>query len=639
MKSVNQTGYRTDIDGLRAVAVALVLAFHAFPDAVPGGFAGVDVFFVISGFLITRLILAPDFAIVDFYQKRARRLFPALAIVLLSSLAAGWYLQTPSQFADLGPQFADLGRQALAASLFLPNILFWSQTGYFDAAAVTKPLLHLWSLGVEEQFYLVWPFLLLLTAHFRFRVRWLLVWIFVLSLLSGFYGDHVDPTGASSFYLPLPRAWELVAGSYLAVSRTLFCPRSICLSNVATLAGLSAIVLGAIFSGKGTSWPNLATVSSVGGAVSIIHCGTSSPVSKWLLSNRLATALGKISYPLYLWHWPVLTFFYLRTGAALSPLAACAALLVSLCLALLTYSALETPIRRSVSLRLAVPTLASALAVAGFVGLGIELKDGMPSRLPTTLQEALNYERYDFKTGAFLADCWLENESTVQRLPTSCIRTDAVDSILIVVDSHAVFLSTGLRAVFGADRVTQLTRSSCPPLPEYGSEACHDINRAAVKIIEHRPPKTVVLFAAWQNYPGGWQHGSANLAMLGNMIEAIRRAGASNILVVGPAPRFDPTLPSLLMQDWLKRHWSVIPDRIDNGRQETKAISQNIGNLASASNVRFLSLLDLLCTEHGCLTKVPGTRSSLVTWDYGHLTKEAAKLVAEIIRDGMGPEK
>ena len=167
-----KTEYRPDIDGLRAIAVILVLGFHAFPKAVPAGFVGVDVFFVISGFLITGVILQREFSFLEFYARRARRLFPALTLVVAFSVVAGWLYLTPGQFRALGNQVA-------AAALFVPNLLFWSEAGYFDASALTKPLLHLWSLGVEEQFYFVWPLLLFVTVKFHVRVTWILLGVSV----------------------------------------------------------------------------------------------------------------------------------------------------------------------------------------------------------------------------------------------------------------------------------------------------------------------------------------------------------------------------------------------------------------------------------------------------------------------------
>jgi peptidoglycan/LPS O-acetylase OafA/YrhL len=203
--------YRADVDGLRAVAVALVVAFHAFPAAVPGGFIGVDIFFVISGYLITGVILdhqaVNSFSIKSFYIRRARRILPALAIVISATLVIGWFVLLPAHYERLG-------LHAAASALFVPNLVYWSEAGYFDVAAKTKPLLHLRSLGVEEQFYLVWPLLFVLLRRWKAQPTKILCVLCVISLLYSSVEAFRDPVAA--FYSPLSRLWELGTGGVLA---------------------------------------------------------------------------------------------------------------------------------------------------------------------------------------------------------------------------------------------------------------------------------------------------------------------------------------------------------------------------------------------------------------------------------------
>jgi peptidoglycan/LPS O-acetylase OafA/YrhL len=208
---VHNTSYRPDIDGLRAVAVLAVVLFHAFPNALSGGFAGVDVFFVISGFLISSILFAQielgRFSIADFYARRARRIFPALALVLACTLAFGWFIL-------LSDEFRRLGKHMAAGSGFVANLVLWSESGYFDTAADLKPLLHLWSLGIEEQFYLVWPLLLGLAWSRKVSMWWVLGAGMLMSFGLNIYGVGIDPTG--TFFSPLTRFWELLAGAALA---------------------------------------------------------------------------------------------------------------------------------------------------------------------------------------------------------------------------------------------------------------------------------------------------------------------------------------------------------------------------------------------------------------------------------------
>ena len=202
---------RRDIDGLRAVAILAVLGFHTVPELLPGGFIGVDVFFVISGYLITRILLTSleggSFAFGAFYARRIRRIFPALIVVLAASFALGWFILLPAEFRQLG-------KHILAGAAFVSNLVFWNEAGYFDASAVHKVLLHLWSLGIEEQFYILWPLMLWAAWRWRLAAFWPILCVSVLSFIANLYLTYTDPVAA--FYSPLSRAWELGVGSLLA---------------------------------------------------------------------------------------------------------------------------------------------------------------------------------------------------------------------------------------------------------------------------------------------------------------------------------------------------------------------------------------------------------------------------------------
>jgi len=205
--------YRADIDGLRALAVIAVIGFHAFPQAVPGGFIGVDLFFVISGFLISTILyenlIAHSFSFTDFYARRIRRIFPALMVVLASAYAIGWFVLLPDEYAQLGKHIA-------GGAGFIENFLLWHESGYFDNAAETKPLLHLWSLGIEEQFYIVWPILLWLAYRARLNLLSLTILIGGASFILNLWGTQVSPNPVATFYSPQTRFWELLMGAVLA---------------------------------------------------------------------------------------------------------------------------------------------------------------------------------------------------------------------------------------------------------------------------------------------------------------------------------------------------------------------------------------------------------------------------------------
>src|SRR5258707_5569718 len=300
--SLPSAKYRPDVDGLRAVAVMLVLNFHAFPDATPGGFIGVDVFFVISGFLITGLITRElelgRFSLIEFYNRRIRRIFPALIVVLCATLALGWFWMLPQAFAQLGSD-------SFASAAFLANIALLLQSGYFDIESAKKPLLHLWSLGIEEQFYLFWPLLLILVARLRLSMLAAVAVVGVASFVLNVALIGSNPV--ATFYLPFTRAWELLAGAALACSWNQI-SQSGTASNLRASVGVLLIATAAAVLDTKSAFPGWWAVLPVAGSALLL----SAPAA-WFCQGLLASPamvwVGLISYPLYLWHWPLLVFF------------------------------------------------------------------------------------------------------------------------------------------------------------------------------------------------------------------------------------------------------------------------------------------------------------------------------------------
>ncbi|MBI1273881.1 MAG: acyltransferase family protein [Alphaproteobacteria bacterium] len=334
--------YRPDIDGLRAVAVLVVLAFHLDSHLLPGGFVGVDVFFVISGYLITGLILraqqAHVFNIADFYFRRARRILPSLTVVLLFCLVAGWFMLMPDEFASLR-------KHIVAGSLFYANILNWLEVGYFDAPAQLKPLLHLWSLGVEEQFYLIWPFILWLCMKMRGDIKIFIAAAMVVSFLVAIIlGDGSRDT---AFYLLPSRLWELAAGGALVVMemRTKGAGKPRLSPWIKSTVGM-VLILGACIGLDKTDYsPGWQALLPVLGTVLIIAAGPQAPFNRLVLSNSAMVFVGLISYPLYLWHWPLLSYAHIVQMGAPSGLLLVLCLAAAFPPACLTYFFIERPIR------------------------------------------------------------------------------------------------------------------------------------------------------------------------------------------------------------------------------------------------------------------------------------------------------
>jgi peptidoglycan/LPS O-acetylase OafA/YrhL len=328
--------YRPDIDGLRAIAVMLVVNFHAFPEAMPGGFIGVDIFFVISGFLITGIILREldqqRFSLLAFYNRRIRRIFPALIVVLCATLVLGWLWMLPAAYAQLSTD-------VFASAAFFSNIALLLQSGYFDIESGKKPLLHLWSLGIEEQFYLFWPLILMLAARWRLS---LLAVASVLGVASfGLNVALIGPDPVATFYLPFTRAWELLAGATLACGWNQLRHTSAA-SNWRAAAGVLLIAIAAGVLDSKSAFPGWWTVLPVGGAALML----SAPMAwgcRHLLASTAMVRIGLISYPLYLWHWPLLVFFGIVKFAPLTLLERALIVGLSFALAWLTYRLIEIP--------------------------------------------------------------------------------------------------------------------------------------------------------------------------------------------------------------------------------------------------------------------------------------------------------
>ncbi len=363
------------IDGLRALAVLAVVFFHAFPEALPGGFVGVDIFFVISGYLITgilwRSLQDGSFSVAGFYARRVRRIFPALLLVMVATLTFGWLVLLPEELSQLG-------RHAAGGAGFASNFLLWQETGYFDNSADSKPFLHLWSLGVEEQFYLAWPLLLWFLA--RWRKAFLPVTA-ALALASFAYSvTAAVHAPEAAFYSPLSRFWELAAGGLVAYWHFSSPPRR-APAPVWTLAALAAIVTGFEMIGKNSLFPGYWALLPVGGTAVLLAAGPGATLNASLFRLTPMTWFGRISYPLYLWHWPLLAFAHILQGGKVADTVLWAALALSLVLAWLTCELVEGRIRFALPGKPVVPlALAGTLFVLGGLGYQLHRMDGLPQR-------------------------------------------------------------------------------------------------------------------------------------------------------------------------------------------------------------------------------------------------------------------
>lgn len=452
--------YRADIDGLRAIAILTVVAFHAFPEFFPGGFVGVDVFFVISGFLITSIlqleIQGGRWSLASFYARRILRIFPALILVLLACLIAGWHTLLAQEYMQLGKHLG------LGAS-FLSNIGLWWESGYFDKASETKPLLHLWSLAIEEQFYIVWPILLWLILRGRINTSRSVLALAVVSLLLSMWWVLNDRTQA--FYSPASRAWELLAGAWLALRPKYFVSVRTGVRGLAVVVLLSATVLlddKVPFPGVVALLPVLATVLLIG-----VPAG-----SDWtgrLLGHPGMVALGKVSYPWYLWHWPLLSFAYIIESGQASVGLRFSLLLVSFLLAVMTYRLWELPLRK-LPHRLVISILVMAMIILGFLGKNIYDRHGLERiRHKNLIQmgQVSGQDFLDFEKQGLITERKCEKPFKFPERDV-CLQTDPAKpaSAVVLGDSHAVHAFWGLSKAFDAQglNLTVRGKGACVPV-------------------------------------------------------------------------------------------------------------------------------------------------------------------------------
>lgn len=460
--------YRPDVDGLRAVAVLAVMGFHAFPTGVRGGFIGVDIFFVISGFLISTIIFANlergTFSYAQFYSRRIRRIFPALLIVLTVCFVFSWFVL-------LADEFAQLSKHIAGGAGFLSNLLLWSESGYFDNSAQTKPLLHLWSLGIEEQFYVIWPLLL----AFAWKKKWSLLTVTIAVGCASFALNvgQVLTNDVAAFYSPLTRFWELLLGGALAYATLnhprFFTSQRALQANILSIAGALMIIAGLLWITRQGRFPGWWAVLPTVGTALIISASGKAWLNRTVLANPLLVGIGLISYPLYLWHWPLLSFARIIDGTT-THWTRLALLGVAFVLAWLTYQIAEKPIRFGRPTRAKVVTLVACALVLAVAGCITWQLDGVESR-PGIQSSTFNAQVRKQFTGPFWH--YDENQSCLDRFPFSeassypwwfCVLSkDENPSVILLGNSYANHLYPGLVSNPALRSRTILSIGVCPP--------------------------------------------------------------------------------------------------------------------------------------------------------------------------------
>ena len=639
--SESPADYRADIDGLRGVAILSVVAFHTFPQQVRGGFVGVDVFFVISGYLISSIIirgLSQDrFTLRGFYVRRIRRLFPALIVVLATCLAVGW-------LSLLANEYKQLGKHIASGAGFSSNLVLWNESGYFDRAAEVKPLLHLWSLGVEEQFYIVWPLLLVLAWKRQINLFALTLFVLAVSFWLNIRTSHTNLVAA--FYSPIPRFWEILLGGALAFGsiHSVF-PRKgwgIHSRNGTAFAGALLIIAAVFGLSQARAFPGWWALLPTVGAFLIISAGPDAWINRRILSHRLAVLLGLISYPLYLWHWPLLSFANIFAETVTSNAVRGAAALSSVLLAWLTYSFVERPVRNRGGEQVAGLLIVLILAI-GSLGAYTFWRGGFETRFPESIRPYANYQ-FDPSEGARAHRCWLDGQQSFTAYAAECVdsapgKAMAGPLMLVWGDSHAARLWVGMRHVYGDRyRLAQFTRDSCPAVGALLGGPCGEGNAFVLRKIQEIKPDIVVLFAVWDYYIAHFPERTADsplIKALSQTIALLKDLGVPRIIVVGPAPKWRKPLPELLFKAAARDPRHRVPIRMSVGLDPAFVQADTLlRTVYAGQSVTYVSLGEILCDADGCLTHVGEGPDGIITGDYGHLTTPGAVYVAQRLPPG-----
>lgn len=625
--------YRPDIDGLRAISIIAVLAFHAFPGWIHGGFIGVDVFFVLSGYLISTIIFENleqgTFTFSDFYARRIKRIFPALITVLIACFVVGW-------FGLLADEFKQLGKHIAAGAGFASNLVLWNEASYFDNSADTKPLLHLWSLGVEEQFYIIWPLLLWLAWKRKFNLLTITILVAIISFILNAKG--IKQNMVATFYSPQTRFWELLSGSLLAwvslykkdsfskvklqadiwLSRIIYSEKKEAdgkaLANVLASIGLILLAYGFWRINKNLPFPGMWALVPVLATIFLLTAGPHTWINRKLLSNKVAVWFGLISFPLYLWHWPILSFARIIENETPSRTVRGIAILISIVLAWLTYKLVEHPIRFGKQSNKKIFSLLFIMIICCITGYITYEKDGFPYRVEkfNFISKAAGEWHYPGNLKQFQYDgrVFLRQDSNKKDV-TMFIGDSNIEQYYVradeLIDSNPNITNS----------IVFATGGGCLPVPntnfDDARKHCFGLTETAIKYaIEMTNVKNVVIGAQWNgyllsgvgligNYGIAGKDYQASLYKLGTYIKKLAQAG-KNVFVILNIPtgtELDPKYMALRGYRHLLsiRDGGVKRESIDSVYEQ---VQSDLKKIAELNDAIVISPIDYLCTSTIC---------------------------------------
>lgn len=621
---MNNKAFRTDINGLRAIAVIAVVFFHFNKNIVPGGFAGVDVFFVISGYLMTSIITTRlndnNFNLLNFYMSRANRIIPPLLFMIFIVMVFGWFFLSALDYKALS-------KHASSSLLFLSNYVYFLESGYFESSSYEKWLLHTWSLSVEWQFYIIYPIvIMILIKLFGFnKTKRILLF---LAIIAFFYSIYQNKTNPNLSYFNFPsRAWEMLIGGIAF----LFKPNLKIMQRKVLLAlGCLSILYSLLFFNEKISWPSIYTLVPAIGTYLVIISNLN---NVRVFNLKPVQIIGKTSYSIYLWHWPVVVWGYffgisnwLLVGVPLSFI-----------FGFLSYKFIE-------SKKYFFPSkyqqlTKSKVLLLSFVAVTIYSFAYFNNGMDGEYRKLVSNSRYDYMNKynrdiylndvirkEYMEECNFYDDKLKKAkssISSHCISNIKDDGILLWGDSHAQALSHGIRNILPNNMpFNQIATSSCKPaakentLNDEFAKACNLSNAKAIEVAIKQNPK-IIIFA---------QQTAHDRTDYKSIINTLKENNVtSKFVLIGPVPQWNPSLPRAIAL----RH----PDK---GELEFNDISfdkslididKNIRDANTNSDLQVISILEQLCHNNICVAKVDGNNTPLV-WDYGHLTLEGSLFVA-----------
>lgn len=607
--------YRKEIDGLRAIAILPVLLYHANLGIFPGGFIGVDVFFVISGYLIASLIFEEindnRFSLINFYERRTRRILPALFVVMFATLFVGWIYMDPFELKELS-------QSALATSLFSSNIYFTLKVGYFNISSELKPLLHTWSLAVEEQYYFIFPLLALFL--WKKGVKTLAITFIVILLISFSMAITLTPNlPNSSFFLLHTRAWELLTGALIALSfhSGKFRPIPKNIASLSSLFGFLMILFAIAFVDSNMAYPGIATLLPVIGTALIILCAQEHTLTYKLLSHKSFVYIGLISYSLYLWHQPILAFARIITLQELTLPLAIMCLVMTFILAILTKKYIEDPFRKKAIFSSRVSLLSTSVTVSFlFIVFGLlgHLKNGFPERNELSLRLAQNYGLSAKCSGAAID-------------AVECV-TSKDPKAFIWGDSFAMHLASAVN-LYEQEGIKQLTMSGCPPIVGYNHASrktlvtCYDYNQSVIKYLESLKDTQTKRVYLSLSTP---LNDSKNLDLFTTTIQRLKAKGFS-VVLISPTPVNANTLHCIKRQARNNGSYSNCQFKINEISNQD--LFTTLSLISNQKKVSFVDLREFICDKNNCSVSKEDT---ILYRDNGHLSNESSTKLADFLR-------